>query len=178
VGSAGDRYELPDDSVYTLLRPAAESGGELVEWQFELAPGAVAPPPHRHQGQVEEYEVVEGELEVMLDGNWIRVGAGETIAVPIGSAHTFRAPGPGRVKALNRHRPALGFEEYLERLLKVVVDGGFSGPRSPKLLICLSLLWRQYPETLEATRAPERIGIVAMAGIGRLLGMERRLPPR
>jgi hypothetical protein len=160
------------------VRPGAESGGELVEWEFELTPGAVAPPPHRHQGQVEEYEVVEGELEVMLDGNRIRVGPGETIEVPRHSAHTFRAPGPGTVTVLNRHRPALEFEQYLERLLKLVVDGGFGGPRSPKLLIYLSLLWRQYPETLEATRAPERIGIVVMAGIGRLLGMERRLPQR
>jgi quercetin dioxygenase-like cupin family protein len=176
MGAAGDRYELPEGSVYELRRPVSETGGDLVEWEFALPEGATAPPPHRHPAQTEEYEVIEGSVELLLDGAWRRVGAGEAAAVPPGAAHTFRVPAGG-VRLLDRHSPALGFEDYLERLLAVVVEHGARNPRSPKLGLYVAVLLQQYPDTMLLTRAPERIALGAAAAVGRVLGVQRRLPP-
>jgi quercetin dioxygenase-like cupin family protein len=61
---------MPDGSVYIVRRAAAESGGEYVEMEFVLPARCVPPPPHVHRHQVEEYEVLEGRLDVLVDGRW------------------------------------------------------------------------------------------------------------
>ena len=57
MASAGERFAMPDGSVYIMRRPAAETGGAFVEMEFVLPSGCVPPPPHVHPHQVEEYEV-------------------------------------------------------------------------------------------------------------------------
>jgi hypothetical protein len=66
----GDRFEMVDGSVYLVVSPAAASDGEYVEMEFTLPAGSFAPPPHVHPAQVEEYEVIEGRFDVMVDGEW------------------------------------------------------------------------------------------------------------
>ena len=68
MASAGDRFGMPDGSIYILRRSSADTGGAFVEMEFVLRPGCVPPPPHVHPQQVEEYEVLEGELDVVVDG--------------------------------------------------------------------------------------------------------------
>jgi mannose-6-phosphate isomerase-like protein (cupin superfamily) len=54
------------------------------------ASGCVPPPPHIHRHQVEEYQVLEGLFEVVVDGEWRTLAPGESATVPIGALHTFR----------------------------------------------------------------------------------------
>jgi hypothetical protein len=56
MATTGDRFEMPDGSVYAVTAAAADSGGEFVEMEFILPPGSVSPPPHVHPGLTEEYE--------------------------------------------------------------------------------------------------------------------------
>jgi uncharacterized cupin superfamily protein len=49
----------------------------------------------------EEYEVLEGSLDVLIGGEWRTLTAGEAASVPAGMVHTFR----GRL--LNAAVPAL-----------------------------------------------------------------------
>lgn len=71
MAKSGDRFEMVDGSVYAVLKTAGETGGEFVEMEFQLPPGAVPPPAHIHSRLVEEYEVLEGRFEVMVDGTYI-----------------------------------------------------------------------------------------------------------
>jgi hypothetical protein len=68
MASAGDEFRMPDGSVYIVRRAAAETGGEYVEMEFVLPARCVPPPPHVHRHQVEEYEVLEGRFDVLVDG--------------------------------------------------------------------------------------------------------------
>ncbi|MGZ6588070.1 MAG: cupin domain-containing protein, partial [Solirubrobacteraceae bacterium] len=61
---------MPDGSVYIVRRTAAETSGEFVEMEFVLPAGCVPPPPHIHRQQVEEYEVLEGRFDVVVEGEW------------------------------------------------------------------------------------------------------------
>ena len=86
---AGDVFEMPDGAQYVLRTPAAAVDGEYVEFEWNFPAGVFAPPPHLHPAQVEEYEVLEGRLEVMVDGDWRTLHAGESASVPVGANHTF-----------------------------------------------------------------------------------------
>jgi quercetin dioxygenase-like cupin family protein len=91
MATAGERFRMPDGSVYIVRRPASETDGESVEMEFVLPSGCVPPPPHIHPRQEEEYEVLEGRFDVVVDGEWRALARGESPTVPIGALHTFDA---------------------------------------------------------------------------------------
>ena len=48
---------------------------------------------------------------------------------------------------------------------------GIASQRDPRFPIVMSMVFLEYPETLAPGRTRERIGMKALAGIGRLLRM-------
>src|SRR5919199_6116593 len=116
MARTGDHFKMPDGSVYVVRRSAAETGGELVEMEFVLPPGCVPPPLHVHRAKVEEYEVIEGRFDVVVDGQWRSLGAGESTSVPLGTVHTFKNRSGEAVRVRNWHRPAMRFEDFIERI--------------------------------------------------------------
>jgi Cupin domain len=100
MANTGDRFEMLDGSVYEVPTSASDTNGELVEMEFTLPPGSVAPPPHVHPAPVEEYELLEGTLDVMVDGRWRSLMTGQSATCQPGSctrSRTVRScPGPER----------------------------------------------------------------------------------
>jgi mannose-6-phosphate isomerase-like protein (cupin superfamily) len=138
LASAGDRFAMPDGSVYVVRRPAALSGGEVVEMEFVLPASCVPPPPHIHRSQVEDYVVLEGSLDVTIDGRWRTLGVGDRVAVPVGALHTFRNRSGHTVRVLNHHRPALRFEDFIESTWRTLDAAGIRRPRDPRIALHLS----------------------------------------
>ena len=169
MANTGDRFEMPDGSVYEVTGAAADSAGELVEMEFTLPPGSVAPPPHLHPRPVEEYEVIEGTLELMIAGDWRTLTEGESASVPAGVLHTFKNRSGAPVRVRNVHRPAARFEDYIEHIYRLTRARGITGANDIRVPIYLSMLMLEYPETLAPGRTRERIGIKALACLGRML---------
>ncbi len=169
MASAGDRFEMPDGSVYAVTSAAADSGGERVEMEFTLPPGSVSPPPHVHDGLTEEYEAIEGSFDVMVGGEWTTLTPGQSASVPPNALHTFKNRSGVTVRVRNVHRPPARFEDYIEHVNKLTRARGIRGARDPRLPIYLSMLILEYPETLAPGRARERILLRALSGLGRLL---------
>jgi mannose-6-phosphate isomerase-like protein (cupin superfamily) len=163
MAQAGDRFPMPDGSVYHVLQPAAASGGEVVEMEFTLPSGCVPPPPHVHRSQVEDYEVLEGTFEVVVDGHWQRLTVGDTATVPVGALHTFRNRSGAPVRVLNHHRPALRFEDFIADMCQTLRDHGVRRPRDPRIPLYLSKVMLAYDETLAPTRRRERIPMQVLA---------------
>jgi thiamine-phosphate pyrophosphorylase len=67
--------------------------------------------PHFHARHTDCFYVIEGELEVVVDGHAIRAEAGTAVVVPPGVVHAFTSIRPTRF--LNVHAPDCGFVEYL-----------------------------------------------------------------
>ena len=169
MARTGDRFEMVDGSSYIVTRPAAETEGDYVEMEFVLPPGCLPPPPHVHPSQVEEYEVLEGRFDVMVDGEWKTFEPGEKAAVPVGVLHTFRNKSGETVRVRNWHRPALRFEGYIETIHATLKRSGIKSKRDPRIPLYLSQIMLEYRETLAPGRARERVPIGIAARLGRLL---------
>jgi mannose-6-phosphate isomerase-like protein (cupin superfamily) len=169
VPKSGDRFELPDGSIYELTKGPSETGGDFVEMQFTLPPGSVPPPPHVHHQLVEDYEVLDGDFDIMVDGRWTTLGPGQSASVPAGALHTFKNRTDAVVRVRNVHRPPARFDQYIEHIYRLMDARGIRGAKDLRVPIYLSMLMLEYPETLAPGRARERVPIKALAGLGRLL---------
>lgn len=169
MARTGDRFEMPDGSIYAVTSAAADSAGEYVEMEFTLPPGSIPPPPHIHPSPVEDYEVIEGTFEVMVGGSWKTLSPGDSASIPVGALHTFRNSSGELVRVRNVHRPPARFEDYIEHIYALTRSRRVRGARDPRIPVYLSMLMLEYPETLAAGRRRERVALKALAGLGRLL---------
>ena len=93
-----------------------------IQWAVEFAtPGGVGQPPHTHDWN-ETYLVLEGELELQIDGQSTVIGTGDSYQVKAGTVHAPTPKGdfcryvmvgePGGVeavfKSLKAHQDDLG----------------------------------------------------------------------
>ena len=170
MAKTGDRFKDLDGSVFAVTKAAAETSGEYVEIEMDLPPGCSAPPPHIHPQQVEEYRVLEGHFDVMVDGQWRTLSPGESASVPRGTLHTFRNRSGSRARVRNWHRPALRFEEFGAAIFATIQAAGIKRNRDPRIPIYVSMVWQQFEDTI--VPGPHQRPVVrALAGLGRLLGL-------
>jgi quercetin dioxygenase-like cupin family protein len=169
VAKTGDRFDMPDGSIYEVTTASGDSEGEFVEMQFTLPPGSVSPPPHIHRDLTEEYQVIEGSFDVMTGGAWTTLRSGESASIPPTTLHTFKNRSGAPVRVRNVHRPAARFEDYIEHIYRLTRARGIKSTKDPRLPVYLSMLMLAYPETLAPGRTRERVGLSALAGLGRLL---------
>ncbi len=156
------------DMRWEVTRNAADTGGELFEatnWVGAHMPG---PPEHVHPIAEESYEVVEGALDVCVDGEWRTVRKGETAVVPAGVPHTLRTTEP--VQIVNIHRPALQFESFFRDMQKLIEQGKIKRlpPKEPRSAIYAAMLFTKYPDEIRVTKPPNGV-FKALALIGRTL---------
>ncbi|USN98861.1 MAG: cupin domain-containing protein [Phycisphaeraceae bacterium] len=82
----------------TLLLTADQTGGAATLVMLDVAPGA-GTPPHVHEREDESFLVLDGEIDITLDGRTTRLGAGEAAWGARGVPHMFRnsSPRPARL---------------------------------------------------------------------------------
>ena len=155
---------------YLVIRSSEETNEQYVEMEFTLPPGAFAPPPHPHPTQVEEYEVLEGTFEVMVDGDWRTLHTGDSASVPAGADHTFRVPSDGTVRVRNFHRGSGRFDVFIEKQHRFASSERFKGLKHPYTAIMMSMVWREHADLIVPSSRPLRLGVAGLARVGRLLG--------
>ena len=171
--SAGDRYVMPDElGEYLVVRSHDQTGGEFVEMEWTLPPTAFAPPEHRHPTQVEEYEVLEGVLEVKIDGAWRTLAAGDSATVPANVDHTFRVSSEQRVRVRNFHRPGGRFDEFIEKQHRFVTSERFKGLKHPTTAIVMSMAWQEHADLLVPSNPAVRWGMAGLARLGAAIGFK------
>jgi thiamine-phosphate pyrophosphorylase len=69
---------------------------------------------HVHLRHADCFHVLDGELELQVDGDTVRARPGMSVVVPPGVPHAFTSVGPARF--LNVHAPSCGFSEYLRKV--------------------------------------------------------------
>ena len=79
------------------------------------------PPEHMHPTQDERFEVIEGRVRVVLNGEEHRSRAGAEFNVPAGTPHQMT--GDGEALVAWEVRPALRTAEFFERLYTEVLAG-------------------------------------------------------
>ena len=167
MAGTGDTLAFPDGSDYTITQSAGETGGSLVEMEILLPPNAVSPPLHIHPRQEEDYEVLQGSLDIHFEGSWMRLPEGESMTVPRGEAHTFRNSSGLRVRFRNVHRPAVGFQDYLEEVHALTQEGKITSTTDPSSLMQLARLFEKYEDTIVPGKRGQRAVLGLLARVGR-----------
>lgn len=85
-----------DGSELWLLADASDCCGTLGCNRLRLQPGAAGARPHLHRRSSEAFYVLEGTLEMLIDGEAVRLEQGGLAVIPAGVVHSFRA-GDGEV---------------------------------------------------------------------------------
>jgi quercetin dioxygenase-like cupin family protein len=88
----------------------ADTGGAFCLLVDHPPPGWSLP-AHVHQGAAETIHVIEGELEMTVDGASRRLGPGQTIHIPAGVVHDGANVGAATARRLLTFAPA-GMEEF------------------------------------------------------------------
>ncbi len=91
----------------------AETGGAFCLLVDE-PPSGWSLPPHRHANEAETIHVVAGEFEIEVDGEPMRLAAGETVHVPKGVAHAGANVGAGTGRRVLVFSPAGSEDFFLE----------------------------------------------------------------
>ena len=89
---------------------------ELVLFRFELEARTDGAGLHHHRAHVDSFLVLEGALEVTVDGEARTLGPGELAVVPPGTVHAFRNASGERLRLLNFHTPGMRFDEYIRKM--------------------------------------------------------------
>ena len=155
---------------WEITRSTADTSGELFEATNWVEPRMPGPPVHVHPRAEESYEVIEGALEVFMNGDWSPVRAGEKATVPAGVPHSVRNASDEPARIVNIHRPAQRFESFFRDMHRLIHEGKIKRlpPKDPRSAIYAAMLFGKYPDEIRATKPPNQV-FQALALVGRTL---------
>jgi mannose-6-phosphate isomerase-like protein (cupin superfamily) len=155
---------------WEITRSTADTAGELFEATNWLDPHMPGPPVHVHPTAEESYQIIEGALDVCVDGEWSTVSAGETATVPAGVPHTLRNASAEPVRIVNVHQPAQQFESFFRGMHSLIQQGKIKRlpPKEPRSAIYVAMLFGSYPNEIRTTKPPNWV-FKSLAVVGRAL---------
>ena len=122
-------------AIRFLLEGAASNGAVSV-FEFDVATGSPAPPPHSHAGYEETLYGLRGTLTWMIDGERVAVGEGEVVCIPRGVVHRFENDGDVDATALAVVTPGILGPDYF-RELAAVAAAAAGGPPDRAALVAV-----------------------------------------
>ncbi|WP_420627341.1 cupin domain-containing protein [Candidatus Leptofilum sp.] len=156
----------------TFLQTADQTNGKLLQIMYAVEVPETKPaiPLHIHSQCAERFEVVDGQLGVVLDGERRLLGAGEEVYIPSGTPHTFWNAGDGALRFITDVRPPGQLQTYWETIFGLAEQGKVGRNGLPNLLqlAVIAPLADSYPPNIPIPITQLIIKLVG--GIGRLLG--------
>ncbi len=137
----------------TIRRAAAQTRGEVLDWELLLAPGGRVPSSHAHPEQEETFTVLEGRMRFRVGWRRLTVGPGQSVRIPPGQVHHFANAGDGPARVAVQSRPALRMEELLETAAALAQDQHAAGRALPRPLE-LALFMTEFEREVRAPFLP------------------------
>jgi quercetin dioxygenase-like cupin family protein len=138
VNSSSSHKEIVDRSTgerIVFLRTAQETGGARLEMDDFWARADHQTPEHVHPAMEERWEVIAGCVLFEIDGVTQTATAGDTIVASPGTPHSARNVGSEPAHLRIQMRPALRWQEFVERLFALDPEG--RGITEPDSLVAL-----------------------------------------
>ena len=158
-----------------LVESGEESGGARIVVDFAVESGGFVPGgEHVHDHCTEHFEVREGSISFLLDGEERRLSAGEEATVAPGTWHRWWNAGEGEVRARVRVEPALHFEEAMQTFWGLCTDGhtNAEGRPSPLLGALVATRYRAEIRYRQPPDAVQRLMLPPLAALARRRGLE------
>lgn len=155
---------------WEVTQSTDETSGALFESTNWIDPRMPGPPPHVHPSSEESFEVLEGSLDVCIDGECRTLGPGESVTVPPGQAHTLRNASDQPLTTITRIRPAGRSEELFRNMHRLIGEGKLKRlpPKEPGSAIYAAMLFDRYSDEIRVI-GPLRGVFKALALTGRAL---------
>jgi quercetin dioxygenase-like cupin family protein len=119
MAATGDSLQNPATGErIVFVRTAADSGGELLEMENVWTRADHRTQPHVHPEMEETWEVISGSAGFEIAGQRRVAGPGETVVAPPGTPHHGWNAADGETRLRITMRPALRWEEFVERLFR------------------------------------------------------------
>jgi quercetin dioxygenase-like cupin family protein len=178
---AGQTIENPLSAErITFRKTSADTDGELVAIDLELAPGGRVPAGlHIHPEQEERFEVMRGRMRFRKRRKQIVAGPGEVVVVPSGVPHDFANAGDETALVRVEVRPALEMERLFETAVALAQEGRAFSNGMPKPLD-LALFVNEFEHEVQAAFPPlwmQRIALAPLAWLARRRGYGARYAP-
>lgn len=165
----------PIGAVFHIVKTAEQTNGQSLEMEWEILPSSGGTPVHIHPSAKETYKVIQGQLELKVNGKWKLLQEGEEITVPEGIPHTFRNPSGNLTKVYNTHSPALHFDDYFEGLYNLVAKLSQGGKKKLEMNLNtathLSMLMKKYKEEIISVNPPGFI-VSLLNKVGKMRGIK------
>ncbi len=177
--AAGDAVWNPLTGEKALLvESAEETRGARIVADFAVEAGGFVPGgEHVHDHIEEHFDVVEGRISFLVDGEQRTIGPGEQLTVAPGTWHRWWNAGEGEVRMRGRVEPALRFEEMILVVWGLCADGHTNADGQPSPLLG-ALLATRYRAEIRFRQPPEivqRLLFPPLAALARRRGLERTL---
>jgi uncharacterized protein YndB with AHSA1/START domain len=174
MANAGDVLDMAQlGCKVQLIRTAAETDGELIEFDVIGRPRGFLAQPHVHVDQSERYEVIARTLKIVEGGREHLLGPGETMEVPAGVSHR-QMPGDdgddGHVRV--QVRPAGNTQAFLERVAAMCAAGEFNRFGFPRPVAGARLV-SDFGDEGHATRPPLAVQKALARLVLRIAGLMR-----
>jgi quercetin dioxygenase-like cupin family protein len=112
-----------NDDTYEFLETANDTNGERVTMKAIIRSKGQLVPNHFHVFQDETFEVISGQLTILLEGQTHILSAGEKITLPKNIPHNHYNNDHTPVTYLHSVTPALDFDFLIENLVGLAADG-------------------------------------------------------
>jgi mannose-6-phosphate isomerase-like protein (cupin superfamily) len=120
----GDVLENPHTGERIVFRQtAAGTDGELLEFDQLWPRRGLRAPEHIHPDMEESWEVLEGTARFRIDGVERTARPGDVVVAAPGTPHIGWNPSEEPVLLRVRFRPALRWEQFMERLFTLARQG-------------------------------------------------------
>lgn len=130
----------------TFLVTAEDSNRELLRVELFVRPEGDGPPEHYHPLQSETFEVIKGQMDLIVDGEKLILKEGEKFTVPSNSLHKWWNSGKEELVATVELRPALKTEYFLETMYALDKLGKLNKKGLPNFLQFAAILNEYYGE--------------------------------
>jgi quercetin dioxygenase-like cupin family protein len=160
----------------TFRRTAADTDGELLEFDVALAPDGHVPGMHVHPAQEERFEVLSGSVRFQKGLRRVTAEAGDVVVVERGKAHKFENVGDEGAVMRVEVRPALEMERLFETAVSLAEEGRVTSKGMPKPLD-LALFVREFKDEVRGPGTPgwaQRAALAPLAWIARRRGRAER----
>ncbi len=154
MARAGDELVNPISGERIVFRrTASDTAGQLLEMDAHWTRPGRRAPEHRHPQMEERWEVIAGSACFRIAGVEHISGPGETVVALPGVAHEAWNPSEEPAHVRIQMRPALRWEQFVERLFALANDAHARGHDAPDLATLLELL-REFPREIAGPATP------------------------
>lgn len=160
----------------TFRRTGADTNGEVLVVDAEIAPGGRVPALHVHPSQEERFEVLRGRMCFRRGRENVVAEPGDVVIVPPGAAHAFANAGVEPAIMRVEVRPALRMEELFETAAALADDGHTTRGGMPKLLD-LALFAHEFRHEVRGAFRPvwlQHAALAPLVWLARRRGLARR----